>query len=246
MLLLPFFPSKEISKGFFALHGGIAALAILLAMALDRGSAAPRPIAHVLPASWALFALLGLSLLGTLLAGGSMRRAADAVFAVAALLVAALFLTGRAGLDGGALRTAWLLAGALLAATTTMAMNLGHWYLVTKDLDHRHLIRWAWGYALSSALRVALFAAVASAVLFGRYGWEVRERLLSPLGDGFFAASRLLWGLVGTATLSVFVVRTARMRSNQAATGLLYVALVFTMVGELLAAYLTIRSGVPL
>jgi hypothetical protein len=248
LLLLPFFPSKEISRGFFALHGGIAALALLLAALLDpawrhaeglRGGA-------VLPAPWALASLFVLSVVGTVLAGASLRRPADVVFGGAAVLVAGLFLTGRAGLEPGVLPTLWLLAGALLAATTTMAMNLGHWYLVTKELDFRHLIRWASAYAAASVFRVLLFAGVAGAVLAGRYGIEVRERILSPFGDGFFAASRLLWGLVGTTTLAVFVVRTARMRSNQAATGLLYVALVFTMVGELLAAYLTIRTGVPL
>jgi hypothetical protein len=35
------------------------------------------------------------------------------------------------------------------------------------------------------------------------------------------------------------------MKSNQAATGLLYVAVVFVLVGELLAGYLTLRSGLP-
>jgi hypothetical protein len=36
------------------------------------------------------------------------------------------------------------------------------------------------------------------------------------------------------------------MKSNQAATGLLYVALVFVMIGELLATYLTVRSARPI
>jgi hypothetical protein len=35
------------------------------------------------------------------------------------------------------------------------------------------------------------------------------------------------------------------MRSNQAATGLLYVALVFVLIGELLASYLTVATGFP-
>ena len=39
--------------------------------------------------------------------------------------------------------------------------------------------------------------------------------------------------------------KTARMKSSQAATGLLYVGLVFVMIGELLATYLTLRSGLP-
>jgi hypothetical protein len=35
------------------------------------------------------------------------------------------------------------------------------------------------------------------------------------------------------------------MRSNQAATGLLYVALIFVLVGELLASYLTVLTRFP-
>ena len=35
------------------------------------------------------------------------------------------------------------------------------------------------------------------------------------------------------------------MKSNQAATGLLYVALVFVLIGELLSSYLTVATGIP-
>ena len=63
--------------------------------------------------------------------------------------------------------------------------------------------------------------------------------------DGFFFWSRVPWGFPAPLLLAPFVVKTARMRSNQAATGLLYVAVVFVLVGELLAAYLTLRSGLP-
>jgi hypothetical protein len=39
--------------------------------------------------------------------------------------------------------------------------------------------------------------------------------------------------------------RTARIRSTQSATGLLYVALVFVLFGELIASYLWAASGLP-
>jgi hypothetical protein len=39
--------------------------------------------------------------------------------------------------------------------------------------------------------------------------------------------------------------RTARIRSTQSATGLLYVALVFVLFGELMASYLWIAARLP-
>ena len=54
-----------------------------------------------------------------------------------------------------------------------------------------------------------------------------------------------MWGIVGPLALSYFIWKTADMRSNQAATGLLYVALVFVLIGELLSSFLTVATGFP-
>jgi hypothetical protein len=51
--------------------------------------------------------------------------------------------------------------------------------------------------------------------------------------------------IVGPLALSYFIWRTAEMKSNQAATGLLYVALLFVLIGELLSSYLTVATGFP-
>ena len=50
---------------------------------------------------------------------------------------------------------------------------------------------------------------------------------------------------MGPIALSYFVFQTSKMRSNKAATGLLYVALIFVLVGELLASYLTVLTRFP-
>jgi hypothetical protein len=71
------------------------------------------------------------------------------------------------------------------------------------------------------------------------------EALLSLDRDALFFLFRIVWGIVGPLALSWFIWRTAEMKSNQAATGLLYVALVFVLIGELLAAYLTVATGFP-
>ena len=76
----------------------------------------------------------------------------------------------------------------------------------------------------------------------GRQGLEA---LLSLERDALFFLFRVLWGIVGPIALSWFIWKTADMRSNQAATGLLYVALVFVLIGELLSSYLTVATGFP-
>jgi hypothetical protein len=94
----------------------------------------------------------------------------------------------------------------------------------------------------------AAYAVVALGVVARGSTGEAGEALasvLDPMRDGFFFWSRVLWGLVAPLVLAPFVVKTARMKSNQAATGLLYVGVVFVLVGELLATYLTRRSGLP-
>ena len=74
---------------------------------------------------------------------------------------------------------------------------------------------------------------------------EGLHTLLSLEKDALFFLFRVLWGIVGPLALSYFIWRTAEMKSNQAATGLLYVALVFVLIGELLSSYLTVATGFP-
>ncbi len=166
-----------------------------------------------------------------------------------------LLLVARAGVEpfvslpgiGPAWLAAGLLLGALLFGAVVWAMNLGHWYLVSTSLPFGLLVRATEAFALLVLLR-ATFAAVALGLVArgsAGEGGEALAGLLDPMRDGFFFWSRVTWGLLAPLLLAPFVVKTARMKSNQAATGLLYVGLVFVLVGELLAAYLTRRSGLP-
>ncbi len=140
-----------------------------------------------------------------------------------------------------------LLLGGLFFGAVYWAMNVGHWYLVSSSLPFGLLVRATEVFAALAVLRAA-YAVVALGVVARGSTGEAGEALagvLDPMRDGFFFWSRVLWGLVAPLALAPFVVKTARMKSNQAATGLLYVGLVFVLVGELLATYLTRRSGLP-
>jgi hypothetical protein len=112
---------------------------------------------------------------------------------------------------------------------------------VSRSLPFRLLSR---GAVLFAALAAARAALLATAVAAGG-SREGLASLLSLEKDALFFLFRVLWGIVGPLALSYFIWKTADMKSNQAATGLLYVALVFVLVGELLASYLTVATGFP-
>jgi hypothetical protein len=64
-------------------------------------------------------------------------------------------------------------------------------------------------------------------------------------GQGIFFWFRILWGLAIPLALAVMSLHCARHRSNQSATGILYVLVVGTLIGEITAFYLTVTTGVP-
>ena len=139
----------------------------------------------------------------------------------------------------------WTVAGAalggLLLGAVLLTMNLGHWYLVSRALPFQLLARGAALFAGFAAARAALLGA--AIVVNPRP--EGLDALLSLDRDALFFLFRVVWGLAGPLALSYFIWRTAEMKSNQAATGLLYVALVFVLIGELLSSYLTVATGFP-
>ncbi|MEP6802178.1 MAG: hypothetical protein ABJC07_09595 [Acidobacteriota bacterium] len=232
-LLLLFFPVRTLGKGFFSLHAAIAFAFVGLAVWV-RPAGLPLAVAFVAAASLGGYALaahadragLGLPLLA---AGGGC--------AAWSLGRVALVAPRGAG-------DAWVLAGAALGGlffgAVLLVMNLGHWYLVSRSLPFRLLARGALLFAVVAGARTALLGA---AMLLDP--GEGLSSLLSLERDALFFLFRVMWGIVGPLALSWFIWKTADMKSNQAATGLLYVALVFVLIGELLSSYLTVATGFP-
>ncbi|HVO51090.1 MAG TPA: hypothetical protein VMV60_08870 [Thermoanaerobaculia bacterium] len=268
-------PSRDLSGGFFALHGGIAAACLSLAWLVsgqggfllrkwsERGASAAGRVPgggleSLLTPEFLLALAVGGAVAATLVARVAAPPAllrSKKIFFLLSAFSSFTLLISRTGVEPFASRPAlgagWLAAGlvlgALLFGGVIWAMNLGHWYLVSKSLP--------FGLLVSAAEAFALLALARTVLALVALGWLARTShgpagdaladLVDPMRDGFFFGSRVLWGLAAPLVLAPFVVKTARMKSNQAATGLLYVAVVFVLVGELLAGYLTLRSGLP-
>ena len=130
--------------------------------------------------------------------------------------------------------------GSLLALGFTMgAMLLGHWYLIEPKLSFTELKRTTFIWIL---------------IMVARLIWSTYILYIytSPMPDvelylmqvpGLFILMRWLWGLFAPVVLSYFIWQTVKLSSNQSATGLLYVAVLFVLTGEILSLYIMCFQG---
>jgi len=133
----------------------------------------------------------------------------------------------------------------LLLGSTLMAMILGHWYLVEPKLSIKPFMRLTWAFIL--ILMSRFFLILAGLLFYWKFlpkGKQfLLEKLISVEGDLIFLLQRVLFGLFLPALLSYFVWNTVKIRSTQSATGILYVNLVFVLIGELIGFHLTLKTG---
>ena len=124
-------------------------------------------------------------------------------------------------------------------------MILGHWYLVLPSMDVsllQSIVKFHFG---SIIVRIVVTIAV---VWIAIAGWEpgvgpnFQHYVLASAG-GFFW-QRILFGLLGPSVLSYLTWETAKIRSTQSATGILYVDVFTVIVGELLAKNLHLSTSI--
>jgi hypothetical protein len=159
------------------------------------------------------------------------------LLALASLWAASLVVTSPQ-LDGVGVPLA-VLAGGLALGTAVTGLSLGHWYLVSPTLAVQPLIRLTF---------LCLGAVIAQIVLLpillfgpGASGGGV-ERLLGD--DGLFLGVRVVFGLVVPLAALLMTWRTARIRSLDSATGLLYIVAALILAGEIAARTLFFLTGI--
>jgi anaerobic dimethyl sulfoxide reductase subunit C (anchor subunit) len=138
--------------------------------------------------------------------------------------------------------TTALVLGGFLAG-----MMFGHHYLIETDMPKKLLVSMAWILIGIIALRIAAVGATLwlyKAVI--RPDADFLASLVSFRGHGIFFWQRALVGLFIPAIVAGMIWGTARIGSNQSATGIMYVAIAFVFIGELAARYLFFLSGIPL
>ncbi|HLW68034.1 MAG TPA: hypothetical protein VKS79_22140 [Gemmataceae bacterium] len=132
-----------------------------------------------------------------------------------------------------------LSAAALLGFSMT-AMLVGHSYLISPGLSIRPLMLQLGAFFVALLLRLI----VAGVAL---WFWTA-DHSLTNLNDEvvLWLPVRWLIGIAGPAFFGFLAYRTAKIRSTQSATGILYVVVILVFLGELNALLLQKITGLPL
>jgi|GEM_PF-136093 len=139
------------------------------------------------------------------------------------------------------------LASALLLGSASSTMVLGHWYLVTPDLSIDPLKTLSLLFINALALRLLLILLTMGLYWTGgETGNPLIPALLNLYRYGVFFWSRLMFGLITPLVFAYMIWETVKIRSTQSATGILYVTMLFVLVGELIAKFLLFVTAVPM
>ena len=239
----------DATRGFLVFTGACAVLLGLLAFVSDgalptalSGSPVTADASWTVPRRVALALFCGLALAYVVVIARGRRAALLGVASVAAGGAVLLFgALGWGGSVGGAIPLLVQLA-VLTAATGGVfaSMILGHWYLVTPKLSEGPLILYARILTLVIGLQVALFV-VWVATGAGPAGQAPFAVLVGPWA--LFVWLRLFVGLLFPLVVSWAAIQTARSRSMESATGLLYINVGTVAAGTILAAGLYFGAG---
>jgi hypothetical protein len=241
--------SREAGVKFFRFNAGLAVILLAVAFALRPPEASATEAGRVAVIALAVLEAAMLLYWGTIGRALASVRPAIVGIAVAAGLVAlvAQALGQAQGASAQAMTVASFLSSAALLGGACTAMILGHWYLVIPSLQVSHLQSIVKVHIASMVVRVVV---VAGAVFLAIVSWQpgtgpsFKGYILSV--SGIFFWQRVLFGLVGPGLLSYLTWETAKIRSTQSATGILYVDFFTVVVGEVLAKYLLLATRVPL
>jgi hypothetical protein len=239
----------EVTRGYLRFTTFTAALAAGLALLVDWGLTAPAEQLAIEAADPTLDTLRRLGLAGLAIGGFTYavrmdrRRERD---------ILALVGAGAAALALGAAAIGWaatlpdavplLVQLVLLAAASggsLAALTLGHWYLVTPRLSVGPLVAQTRLLAALVGLQLAVFVVWAS--FGGGPGQSAFEAIGGP--QALYGWLRLVVTLVFPLVLVVMAHQTARTRSMESATGLLYIAVAAIFAGTIGAAALYVTGG---
>jgi len=132
-----------------------------------------------------------------------------------------------------------VLAGAMTLGAALVGLSLGHWYLVSPSLAVRPLI------GVTFLCLAAVVAQIVLIPLLLLVPGPRPERVSALFSDSVvFFAVRIVFGLVVPLGALFLTWRTARIRSLDSATGLLYIVVALVLAGEIAARTLFFLTGV--
>ena len=242
-------PRSQITFGFFRIQSLLAlALGALAGIAVGQSVFVrpdQTPLIPVFVARAGCLTAAGVAYLGSILWTLGRHRAGTACLVVVALLATSTLLTSSLPREspGAGLMALGLfseLATSLTIGTATVGMLLGHWYLTSPTMSIAPLSTANLCFASAAGLRLVV-SAIGLAL-----GCQT-------LPAGSFSGTPLMWlvlrwlaGIVGPLMLALMVWRILRYRNTQAATGVLFVGVIVTFIGELSATLASRELHLPL
>lgn len=218
-LMLSLLPRRDVASGFFRVQM-LLVLGLGVLLALTSGGAPAGAVAI------AVAAFVG-SVLWTLerRAGGSVL-----LWLITAISLLELCLRARPGGNGepGWSTVSFVLSDLATAGTLGGAMTgmlLGHWYLTAPGMSLAPLLRMNVQLGVAALCRLAL-SAVALAAAVGQISGET---------PWIWLGLRWLAGIAGPIAVCLMVRQILKYRNTQAATGVLFVGVILTFIGELTA-----------
>ena len=233
-LMWSLMPRREVSAGFFRIQMLIAmGLGVLAALTFGELSQVPdatpllaasygTPLCAVLAA--AAFLGSGFWTLG--------RRGVGTGFVFVILALSGVLLIGSAS-TGWETARGWLFPAAEVATAATLGgamtgMLLGHWYLTAPTMSIQPLSSLNRLFAIALGLRLV----VSTVALVDGYA------MLHGGTHILWLCLRWLAGILGPLVLVAMVSRILRYKNTQSATGVLFVEVILTFIGELSATLL--------
>jgi hypothetical protein len=252
----PFF---KVERGFYKSSASVylaasIATAIGLGLLAARGGVSSGPGAVSLWTAAALWTLASASIalyLYTLWTDNGRLRARSYVLALglglAALIANATLLMPRGfGAVGAIAYGLTSITSALVLGLVSCAMLFGHWYLIDLEMPVDYLrtfIRLLAVVLLADLIALALAIGMPAALGSPGAKAALNELLASHLG---LLAVRLMLGPVATMVLVWMCWQTLKIPQTMAATGLLYIAVMSVLVGEMLGRFIMFRTAIPL
>lgn len=239
LLFSALLPAREIRPSFFAFQSFLGAALIAIAT----------PLREYDNVSLALTALCaGCAVVAAQAFRNERLRSGRALMLLAGmagvlLILNRIMLPSAPDAPQPAATFAWypplfLLGGLLLLGATHTAMVLGHWYLLMRGLSFVHLVRFCRIAVGAVVVRGGLLLAAVVALRSAGTNYEAFLLDRALRANSLFFGVRIALGLVAPLVFGIMALRCARLRANQAATGLLYLSEAFVFFGEMLAAYL--------
>ena len=250
----PFF---KVERGFYKstasvyLGAGLVT-AIGFSWLAIRGTATTHPTPGTLwsaAVSWLVFSAAGAIYLATLWGeGGRLRaRSYTATLAIGLVAVVAnsiLLKPPDFGATAAVLYGLTAVTSSLVLGLVSGAMMFGHWYLIDPNLPVEYLRSFV--RVLAAALITDLAALGSALVVLAAVGGAAGAAVLGLVDShGALLLSRTFLGPVATLTLTWMTWQTLKVPQTMAATGLLYIAVMSSLVGEMLGRFILFRTAVP-